>query len=390
MTIGEAMKKIMKTIKDMDRVLLIVSIILFVFGLFNIVTASSQVSVIRYNQSLYNYFYKQLTVLCVGFLATLIIWYFPSRIYYLFGKAIYFIIAALLVWVAIDGKNFSGNQAWIGILGFVFQPSEFAKPVLVVYLSLLFEQFYRKLRNRDINHYDMIFKIAFIGAIYILLIFVQRDFGTLVIVALIFVFMFLASPILRVEKVKMVALFSILGVIFVGIYYLNAGGIFTKAQSSRFDFYDPCSKYEEGGYQICNGFIAINSGSLLGVGIGNSRQKSYIPESHTDSVFAIIAEEYGFLVTSVLMFLYVVVLYRILKLASVVKTIRGKYICYGMSFYIFLHIFINLGGLFGSIPLTGVPLPFLSYGGSFTLSLIIALAIVQKIHMEYKNEKIKI
>ena len=159
---------------------------------------------------------------------------------------------------------------------------------------------------------------------------------------------------------------------------------------ARFDFYDPCSKYEEGGYQICNGFIAINSGGLLGVGIGNSKQVSYIPESHTDSVFAIIAEEYGFIVCTGLFIIYLIVLYRIFNLACRVSNIRGKFICLGIGTYLALHILINLGGLFGSIPLTGVPLPYLSYGGSFTLSLMVSLAIVQRICIEKNTEKIKI
>lgn len=384
------MNKVLKVLKDMDKVLLIVSIILFVFGLFNIVTASSQVSVLRYNQSLYQYFYKQLFTLLIGFISTIIILKFPSKSYYLFGKVAFFVVAVLSIFVTFKGENYSGNQNWISIFGFVFQPSEFAKPVLIVYLALLFEQFYKKLRNKNISHYDMIGKILLIGVFFPLMIFTQNDLGTMIIISLIFGFMFLASPILREEKIKTLGIIFVVGIVGIFIMYLNAGGIFSKAQMKRFDFYDPCSKYESGGYQICNGFIAINSGGLFGVGIGNSRQKSYIPESHTDSVFAIIAEEYGFLITTVILFLYVVVLYRILKLASVSGTIRGKYICYGMAMYIFLHIFINLGGLFGSLPLTGVPLPFLSYGGSFTLSLTVSLAIVQRIHVEYKNEKIKI
>jgi len=214
--------------------------------------------------------------------------------------------------------------------------------------------------------------------------------GTMIIIGCIFGFMFLASPILREEKIKTLGVVFLVGIVGILIMYFNAGGIFSEAQAKRFDFYDPCSKYESGGYQICNGFIAINSGGLLGVGIGNSTQKSYIPESHTDSVFAIIAEEYGFLTTTIILVLYIIVLYRILRLSSLSSLIRNKYICYGMAFYIFLHILVNLGGLFGSLPLTGVPLPFLSYGGSFTLSLTVSLAIVQRIHIEYKNEKIKI
>jgi len=384
------MNKILKTLKDMDKVLLIVSIILFVFGLFNIVTASSQVSVLRYNQSIYQYFYKQLFTLIIGFVATIIVLKFPTKSYYLFGKAAFFIVAILSVLVTFKGENYSGNQNWISIFGFVFQPSEFAKPVLIIYLALLFEQFYKKLKNKNINHYDMIGKILLIGAFFPIMIFTQNDLGTMIIIGCIFGFMFLASPILREEKIKTLGVVFLVGIVGILIMYFNAGGIFSEAQAKRFDFYDPCSKYESGGYQICNGFIAINSGGLLGVGIGNSTQKSYIPESHTDSVFAIIAEEYGFLTTTIILVLYIIVLYRILRLSSLSSLIRNKYICYGMAFYIFLHILVNLGGLFGSLPLTGVPLPFLSYGGSFTLSLTVSLAIVQRIHIEYKNEKIKI
>ena len=381
----------MNTIKDMDKILLIVSIVLFVFGLFNIVTASSQVSVIRYNQSLYNYFYKQLLILFVGLVTTIVVLSFPTKSYYLFGKAGYFMIAALSILVTFKGENWSGNQNWITlpIIGAV-QPSEFAKPFLIVYLSLLFEQFYRKLKNKKIKHYDMIGKIILIGTFFSIVIFTQKDYGTLFIVTSIFAILFLASPILKLEKIKTVGFLSLFIVIGCFLLFLSPKKIFSSAQASRFQFFDPCSRYENGGYQVCNGFIAINSGGIFGVGIGNSRQKSYIPESHTDSVFAIIAEEYGFLFTSIIFFLYMVVLYRILKLATHVRSIRGKYMCLGTATYIFLHIFINLGGLFGSLPLTGVPLPFLSYGGSFALALMLALAIVQRIHVEYKNEKIKI
>ena len=165
--------------------------------------------------------------------------------------------------------------------------------------------------------------------------------------------------------------------------------ILSLEQMDRLNYFNPCSNYEDGGYQVCNGFIAINDGGLLGLGIGKSKQKySYIPEPHTDSVFAIIAEECGLLWSIVLIGLLVFVLKRILDLSSKSNTIRGRYICLGIATYIFMHIIVNLGGLFGLLPLTGVPLPFLSYGGSFTLSLIISLAIIQRIHIE-NNTKSK-
>ena len=107
-------------------------------------------------------------------------------------------------------------------------------------------------------------------------------------------------------------------------------------------------------------------------------------------VFAIIAEENGVLICSIIFIGYLIVLYRILKLSMKTRRLKDRYICLGVATYIFMHILINLGGLLGVIPLTGVPLPFLSYGGSFTLSLILTLAIIQRIHIEMKNEKIKV
>lgn len=381
------MKGIAKTFKSMDKILLFITVGLFVFGLLNIVTASSQVSVIRYSSSLYNYFIKQLIILLVGTIVSCFILKIPTKSYRLLGTIAFIVIAGFSIGVSLYGENYSGNQNWINVFGFMFQPSEFAKPVIIICLAMLFEKFYQKLRTKGIDHYNMIAVILFVGCFFPAIIFLQRDLGTMIVVSAIFGCMFLVSPILRIEKFKMIVLLLIIGLI--GIFFLiaNAGKILTNAQSSRFQFFDPCSDYEEGGYQICNGFIAINSGGLLGVGIGNSKQKSYIPESHTDSVFAIIGEEYGFLVTSLILILYIVVLYRILRLSSLSNTIRGQYICFGIAIYIFLHILINLGGLFGLMPLTGIPLPFLSYGGSFTLSLVLSLAVVQRIHIEYSDSK---
>ncbi len=381
------MKGLVKTFRNMDKILLIITIGLFVFGLLNIVTASSQVSVIRYSSSIYNYFIKQLAILFVGSILSCIILTIPTKSYRFFGLVSFLVIATLSIAVSLYGETYSGNQNWINIGGFMFQPSEFAKPVVIVCLAMLFEQFYKKLRTKGIDHYSMIAIILFVGCFFPALIFLQRDLGTMIVVSLIFGCMFLASPILRIEKFKIIILLGILSLI--GCFFLiaNAGKIFTAAQSSRFHFFDPCSDYEEGGYQICNGFIAINSGGLFGVGIGNSKQKSYIPESHTDSVFAIIGEEYGFFVTTFILILYIILLYRILRLSSLSNTIRGQYICFGMAIYLFLHIIINLGGLFGLMPLTGIPLPFLSYGGSFTLTLVLSLAVVQRVHIEYANSK---
>ena len=204
--------------------------------------------------------------------------------------------------------------------------------------------------------------------------------------------MFLASPILKTDKFKTIIL--MIGLLIAGllVIYMVRGYILNDARKSRFtSFLDPCGNYENGGYQVCNSYIAINDGGIFGLGIGKSKQKySYIPEPHTDSAFAIIAEEYGIYRTVFIFIGYIIILQRILSISSKASTLRGRYICLGVSSYIFAHIFINLGGMFGLIPLTGVPLPFLSYGGSFTLSLIASLTLVQRVNIETKNQKIKI
>lgn len=387
------MKKIKKTVKDMDKGLFLATTLLFVFGLLNIVTASSKAAVIRYSMSLYSYFFKQLAAIIVGVIASIFIINKPTKKYPKYIAFLYFAILGLLLYLLFYGKAHNGSKNWIPLWKFTLQPSEFAKPIMIIGVSILYEKFYKKLRSpalEDKTKYNMIGIICFVGCIFSGIVFLQKDLGTFLIMAAIFGCLFITSPIPNHLKIRTICA-VIFVVVIMGIVYINKnGGLFTASQSSRFDFFDPCSDYYDGGYQICNGFIAINDGGLIGLGIGNSKQVSYIPESHTDSVFAIIAEEYGLVGCSIIFLTYLFILFRILKLSSRTSSVMGRYTCFGIAIYIFLHILINLGGLFGIMPLTGVPLPFLSYGGSFTLALMCSLAVVQRIHIETENERIKI
>ena len=155
-------------------------------------------------------------------------------------------------------------------------------------------------------------------------------------------------------------------------------------------FKNPCTRYtEETGYQVCNGFIAIHNGGLFGVGLGNSTQKYlYLPEAHTDFVFPILVEELGSLVGVLVLVGYVFILYRILKIGKEASgNIRNMILCYGVFAFFLLHLLVNLMGVLALIPLTGVPIPFLTYGGSFTLNLILMLFIVERVAIENKEMK---
>ena len=380
-----------KLLKDLDKPLLIASMALFIFGLLNIVTASSRAAAVNYDVSIYYYFYRQLIFIILGLIGGFIIIRTDTKYYKVIVPVLFIAVIALNLW-ALTFEELSGSKNWIDLKFIKLQPSEFSKPIIIALLALMFEKNYRKLRTLNIKHYDTIGTMILIAMIIPAIIILQKDYGTLLIVLFIIFMMFISSPILKIDKIKTIILMIGIGALALLVIYLKQGYILNEARISRFtSFLDPCGNYEKGGYQVCNSYIAINDGGLWGLGIGKSKQKySYIPEPHTDSAFAIIAEEYGIYRTIFIFILYGIVLYRIAVIGSKASTLRGRYICVGILSYIFVHIFINLGGMFGIIPLTGVPLPFLSYGGSFVLSLIASLAIVQRIAIETKNKKIKI
>ena len=384
-------RSLRKIFHDLDKPLLFVSMALFIFGLLNIVTASSRAAVVNYDVSIYYYFYRQLLFIIIGLIMSLIIIKIDTKSYKIIIPAL-FVVVIILNLVALTGEELSGSKNWID-LGFIkLQPSEFSKPIIIVLMAMMFEKYYRKLRTLDSKRYNAIGIILFLSMIIPALIFLQKDFGTLLITLFIVGMMLLASPILKIDKLKsfllLIAVIALAGL----IIYNVQGYILNDQRISRFKSYlDPCGNYENGGYQVCNSYIAINNGGLFGLGIGKSKQKySYIPEPHTDSAFAIIAEEYGIYRCVFIFIGYTIVLWRILVISSKSNTLRGRYMCLGIASYIFVHIFVNLGGMLGLIPLTGVPLPFLSYGGSFVMSLIAALAIVQRVCVESKNQKEKI
>ena len=141
---------------------------------------------------------------------------------------------------------------------------------------------------------------------------------------------------------------------------------------------------------MCNGYIAIHNGGLFGVGLGESTQKySYLPEAHTDFIFPIICEELGAIIGIIVVFGYMVMLYLVLRVAKSTYNIRDSILCYGVFGYMLAHILINLLGVLGLIPLTGVPLPFLSYGGSYNLCVVVSLFVLQRIHYENKEAQLR-
>lgn len=389
------MKAIRENIKSlynkMDKPLLFFSILFFLFGLLSITTASSREAVVRYDVDTYYYFFKQLIMIIIGVIVSFVVLNLKTKAYRELIPLGYIIVVILVLLIFPFGVDVNGAKNWLPIPGIgTIQPSELAKVVIIVYTAVLFEKYYKILRSNDKRKYEKIGTILVMVVLIPILTFLQKDLGSALIMLSIFAIMFLSSPILRIDKLKTIVLGISVFIVGLSLLYLKQGYVLSEAQKARFSFFNPCSKYETTGYQVCNGYIAINGGGLFGVGIGKSKQKySYIPEPHTDMIFSIIAEEYGVIGCSFIFIAYIIILFRILKISINSYNLRNKYISLGVACYIFMHIFINLGGLFGLIPLTGVPLPFLSYGGTYAISLMTSLAIVQRIHIENEIEKNK-
>ena len=367
-----------RAFRFMDKPLLISTAILFIIGLIMIFSASNVTAYMTQATTPYNYFIKQAAYLGIGLFISFFILKFSTK-----GIGI---IACLLMLLGLGSQMLlpffapviNDSRSWFDFKLFHFQPSEFMKIVSVVWLA-----FYYDNNKHRLNKYMTVFFPIVICIISAILIYIEPDLGTMLIYGMIVAVVFWCQPIDWKIKFKSVFIVGGIGVLAVAFMLGTGRNVLIDRQKQRFDTDSPCEKLLTTGNQICNGYIAINNGGLKGVGLGNSTQKYlYLPEPYTDFIFCIIIEELGLVTGIFIILMYMFVLWRILRIGKRSSSNMGASICYGVAFYIFIHIAVNLLGLLGIIPMTGVPLPFMSYGGSFTICLLCALTLVQKVCIE--------
>ena len=371
-----------KLLSKLDKPLLVVTFTFFIFGLIMILSASSMESYMRYNYSPYHYFLRHAIFLVLGFILFCFMIIFPTKNYKKLDIFIIGVIILALIGLPFLGHNAKNAVSWYKIGPITIQPSEFAKVALIIYLS----SYYEKNKERLDNQWNII-KPIIVAFIIIGLVIIQPDMGTSVIIGLITLMMFYGVPISKKNRSIFNKIF-LGGILVVVLVFITTGGkILQSYQLDRLNFLDPCERYQDKtGYQLCNGFIAFKNGGLKGQGLGSSTQKYlYLPESYTDFIFPIVVEEWGLIVGIVILCAYAFVLFRIIQISRRASNLRGSLICYGVFAYLLTHIIVNLFGVMGMIPLTGVPLPFLSYGGSYTICLMIAMGLVQRVAIESKK-----
>lgn len=369
----------------LDKPLIAVMLILMVIGLIMVLSASSMASYMRYQNSVYYYLIRQSVFMGLGLITYLIALYFPTKLFKKTSPILMILLILSLLGLIIYGEVYSGTKGWYDLKIITIQPSEIGKIIVILYLAYYYEK-----HKDDLDNQWTLIKPLLAIIIVFVLITIQPDLGTASVYFLITILIFYALP-LKKETRKPINRIFLGGIALVGLLLLLTGGSFLRDyQLQRFNFISPCKRYEEeSGYQLCNSLIAFNNGGLTGKGPGESTQKYlYLPESHTDFIYPIIVEEWGLVGGLVIIILYIIMLYRILKIATSATNLGSSIIAYGIFAYVLIHIVINLVGVMGIGPLTGLPLPFLSYGGTYTITLLFSMGLVQRVHYEtYKKQK---
>ena len=377
----------MKKGTKLDKVLLIIMFVFIIFGLIMVLSASSMASYMRYHNSIYYYLIRQGIFMLIGLVGFFTAIYFPTKFFKSISPFLMFILIASLFGLTLYGAAFNSSQSWYDLKFITIQPSEIGKIIIILYLAY----YYGKHKNELDNQWTLL-KPVIISLIVVGFVVMQPDLGTAAVIFGIILLVFYALPLKKETRMPINKIFGG-GILLVALALILTGGSFLRDyQLKRFQFLNPCERYEDKtGYQLCNSIIALKNGGLTGKGIGESTQKYlYLPESHTDFIFPIIVEEWGLIVGVIIMILYMVMLYRILNIAKKADNLGNAIIAYGVFAYILFHISINLMGVLNIGPLTGIPLPFLSYGGSYTITLLFSMGLVQRVHYEnYKKNKNK-
>ena len=312
--------------------------------------------------------YKFVKMQSIFLIAGIIIMFVLSKIdyhiYFKYANIILIICGILLILVLIPGIGSvrNGSRSWFGLGSLGIQPSEFAKIGLIIYVAK-----YLTNNSRIMNSIIKgVFPILGIIGFFFILIMLEPDFGTAMVITLTLIVLIFISGV-KISFFIKVGLFGILGII--GI--IIAAPYRVKRIVS---FLNPWSDPLGSGYQIIQSLYAIGPGGLLGQGFLKSKQKYfYLPEPQTDFIFSIISEELGFLGILVLSIMFIFIFYRGISIALKSYDLFGKYLAFGLVFGLIIQSILNLMVVVGLIPVTGVTLPFLSYGGS---SLLVSLASI--------------
>ena len=289
------------------------------------------------------------------------------RFWHSIGYIFYIIVLLFLIWASFYGITASGSQRWINLYFINLQPSELMKISIII----CFAKYFHRVQLSNINNFRNLLISFTILLLPILLVISQPDLGTSILIALSgIVVLWLAG--LNIKFFIYSSLIFLISIPFV-ISFLK------PYQKLRIlTFFDPDKDPLGAGYQIIQSKIAVGSGGFTGKGFlkGTQSYLEFLPEKHTDFIFTLFAEEYGFIGSLILLTIYAIIIFRILRIGSFARSFFAKLFCYGFASSIFIYISVNMSMVLGLLPIVGSPLPIMSYGGSSMLATMIGFSVV--------------
>ena len=302
--------------------------------------------------------------------------FFNIRVWHYFAYLFYIIVLIFLIWASLYGVKASGSQRWINLYFINLQPSELMKIAIIACLA----KYYHRVQLDRVNSFQSILVAMVILILPIMLVLSQPDLGTSILIASSgLVVIWLAG--LNIKYFVYSSLILLISLPFVI-------SILKPYQKLRIlTFLDPDRDPLGAGYQIIQSKIAVGSGGLTGKGFlkGTQSYLEFLPEKHTDFIFTLFAEEHGFLGSLGLLLIYIIIIYRVLKIGTISRSYFAKLFCYGYGSAIFFYVTVNMSMVLGLLPIVGSPLPIMSYGGSSMLATMIGFSIVMSAKINHKQ-----
>ena len=355
-------------IKNLDYILLISVILLSVLSVF--VMYSTDGGEILFHTK--NHFVK----LAVFFPLMIFVAFFNIKFWHNFSYIIYFIVILLLIYVSFFGIKSSGSQRWMDLYLFVLQPSELMKVAIIMCLA----KYFHRIKIENVNSFTSITIVLSIIIIPIIFVISQPDLGTSILIALSgLIILWLGGM-----KIKYF-IYSFITFLISLPFIISFLKPYQKLRILT--FLDPDRDPLGAGYQIIQSKIAVGSGGLNGKGFlkGTQSYLDFLPEKHTDFIFTLFSEEFGFIGSVCLLILYSIIIFRIVRIGAISRSNFARLFCFGYAFAIFIYIVVNLSMVLGLLPIVGSPLPIMSYGGSSMLATMIGFGIVLSARINHKQ-----
>lgn len=365
-TVGTILDR--RLLKNLDFALLFAAAAILAYGCFAIYSAS------KGGHAGANYVERQLVWAVIGFVAAVVVASIDHGVFERVSGKMYAINIVLLLAVLKAGSSAKGSQRWIGFGPVQIQPSEIAKIILIIALAVFLIKRMETIRSFETFAYSFLYLAA-----PMLLIFKQPDLGT----SLVLLSIWLTMLFVMGTDIRNVLIF--VGTCLVlGFVVFHVHGVLKPYQKNRLvSFVDPAADPRGSGYHVTQSRIAIGSGQMFGKGYmgGTQREMRFIPEQHTDFIFTVVGEELGFAGSVTLLGLYLLLVWRGLHILSATEDTLGRAIAAGVVGMFLFHIVVNIGMTLGIMPVTGVPLPMFSYGGSSLVSNLMAIGLLAGISM---------